>query len=163
MRREPSLPQWQRGVVIPLTMMAILLVAIIALGHAPPLLSGPSPTIPPYPNVSGAATYPGGWELRVFGEAFGGFATPDSSAAVSQYYGERLSEQGWRNGWYQNRFGYCYTLLIVPDSAVAANRPVGATGIGLKLRQAFRSELGTSAPRGASKRPIASNPRPIPV
>ncbi len=144
MRIAQSLLRWHRGVTIPFTLMALLLGAIIALGHAPPPLSGPTPYIPPYPNTIGAATYPGGWELRLLGEGFGGFATQDSSEVVQRYYTEQLPLHGWRNGWYQNILGYCYTLLIIPSTAASLD----ATHINLKLRQAFSSELGRRAPAG---------------
>ena len=137
-----------RGVLIAFAMISLLCAAIIALGPAPPLLNCPAPTIPPYPNAIGEASYPGGWELRVLGEAFGGFSTSDSPEAVSRYYRERLTAQGWRDGWYQNWFGYCYTLLIIPNPPGAANAPPKTTQISVKLRQAFRSELGTTAPAG---------------
>ena len=84
--------------------------------------------------------------MRVLGEDFGGFSTTDSSDTVVRYYGERLSEQGWRDGWYQNMFGYCYTLLIIPSIPTASAAPADSIQIGLKLRQAFSLRAGHIGP-----------------
>jgi hypothetical protein len=146
MRVARSLPHWHRGVVIPFTLIGLLLVAIVALGHAPPPLTGPIPRIPPYPNAISEATYPGGWELRLLGEGFGGFDTADSPEVVFRFYAEQLPQHGWHDGWYRNIFGYCYNLLIIPSLSFDVTPPMSTTRISLKLRQAFGSELDKNAP-----------------
>lgn len=106
-----------------------------------------APTIPVYPNHTGSAEIPSRIEAQLLGESFGGFRTVDSAETVQAFYAQRLPENGWKNGWYQNRAGYCYTLLIIPSHSVDTIA-AGTIGIGFKLRQAFSSELHTTAPAG---------------
>ena len=106
-----------------------------------------APDIPAYPNVAGSVDIPSRVEAQLLGDSFGGFRTVDSVEAVRAFYAQRLTEDGWRNGWYQNRAGYCYTLLIIPSHS-GGDIAAGTIGIGFKLRQAFYSELNTTAPAG---------------
>ncbi len=106
-----------------------------------------APDIPAYPNVTGSVDTPSRVEAQWLGESFGGFRTVDSVDLVRAFYTQRLIENGWRNGWYQNRAGYCYTLLIIPSYS-GGDIAAGTIGIGFKLRQAFYSELNTTAPAG---------------
>ena len=128
----------------------ILLVGVLAVLLLMPQLfsSYLPPKLPHYPNVEGNAHYPYRLEALVLGEAFGGFQTRDSYKTVREYYRERLVEQGWQRGWYKNRAGRCYTLLIIENDPKYARTPPGVTSISFKLREPFHSELERDAPAG---------------
>lgn len=108
----------------------------------------PAPSIPTYPRTEGLASYPAPWGIALFGESFGGFTTRDSYAAVRAYYSVALPMAGFEQGWYRGRNGLCYTLLILENDPRRAGVSPGQTSIAFKLRTAFTSEIGTTAPAG---------------
>jgi hypothetical protein len=145
---RPSLIRGRRWKIL-VAAALVCIVLVIGLLWAAYQLSQAhlAPALPPYPNVV-RACYPSRLEAQLMGEAFCGIETRDSYRTVVDYYDAHLPQHGWEKRWYRNPAGICYTLLIIQNDPTYARTPPGVTSLAFKLRQAFYSELNTTAPPG---------------